>query len=131
MKKALKEVISAIENGYKIEDSRGTVYKQEFGIKFLDYLKKSVENNDLENQPKQERQGYICQKTNKNCDDEMCYSASNCNIDNSLIKESKNFSFEEISNQFHQIAKDYKDEFNSDDETKIFKTHSEFSWKRF
>ena len=48
MKKALKEVVSAIENGQKVEDSRGVVYKQEFGEKFLDYLKKSLENNDLE-----------------------------------------------------------------------------------
>lgn len=32
--KALKEVISAIENGQKIEDHRGIVYKQEFGEAF-------------------------------------------------------------------------------------------------
>ncbi len=73
--------------------------------------------------PKEE-QSYICPKTNQNCDDEMCDSASNCNIDNPLITDSKELSFEEISNQFHQIAKDYKDEFN-DDETKISKTYSD------
>jgi hypothetical protein len=44
MKKALKEVISAIENGKKVEDGRGVVYKQDFGENFLEYLKKSLEN---------------------------------------------------------------------------------------
>jgi hypothetical protein len=44
MKKALKEVISAIENGKKVEDGRGVFYKQDFGENFLEYLKKSLEN---------------------------------------------------------------------------------------
>ena len=73
---------------------------------------------------KEETQSYICPKTNGICDDEMCDSASNCNIDNPLLTDSKEISFEEISNKFHQIAKDYKVEFN-DDETKISKTYSD------
>jgi hypothetical protein len=48
MKKALKEVISAIENGKKVEDGRGVVYKQDFGENFLEYLKKSLENTDFD-----------------------------------------------------------------------------------
>jgi hypothetical protein len=46
MKKALKEVISAIENGKKVEDGRGVVYKQDFGENFLEYLKqKNLDNS--------------------------------------------------------------------------------------
>ena len=104
----------------EVELKKGFEDGSSYGYNFLDY-KIIISKED----PKQETQSYICPKTNQNCDDEMCDSASNCNIDNSLIKESKNFSFEEISSLYHQIAKDYKDEFNYDDKTKIAKTHSD------
>lgn len=38
-KTALKEVIKAIERGKVVKDHRGTVYQQEFGEAFLQYLK--------------------------------------------------------------------------------------------
>ena len=77
MEKELRQVISAIENGKKIQDNRGIVYTQEFGASFINKLKNIVN-----------QQSYICPKTNQNCDDEMCDSASNCNI-SSEIKENK------------------------------------------
>lgn len=115
MRNELKEVISAIENGQKTEDSRGVVYKQEFGEAFLNKLKDVL---------KKEEQ-YICPKTKNFCDDEMCDSAKNCNI-SSEIKENKEPSFDEISNQFHQIAKDYKHPFEGD-EMKSCKSENESS----
>lgn len=66
---------------------------------------------------------YTCPKTKNVCDDEMCDSPKNCNI-SSEIKENKEPSFEEISNQFHQIAKDYKYPFKSD-EMKSCKSENE------
>lgn len=47
MRKALKEVIQAIESGRKIQDERGFVYTQEFGEKFLDYLKEELHKDDI------------------------------------------------------------------------------------
>lgn len=112
MEKELRQVISAIENGKKIQDNRGIVYTQEFGESFLNKLKNIVN-----------QQSYICPKTNQNCDDEMCDSASNCNI-SSEIKENKEPSFEEISNQFHQIVNDFKHPFE-EYEMKSCKTYSD------
>lgn len=56
MEKTIKEVISAIENGSKIEDSRGIVYRQEFGEAFLNKLKETVK---LQEKPEPTVLGYF------------------------------------------------------------------------
>ena len=42
MSHKLREVILAIEGGCKIKDSRGIVYRQEFGEAFLSHLKEGL-----------------------------------------------------------------------------------------
>jgi len=45
--------------------------------------------------PKEEIQSYICPKTNKQCDDECCVSAENCNIGEGVFSEPEQDNFYE------------------------------------
>lgn len=57
---------------------------------------------------------YTCPKTKKLCNDGMCGSANNCNI-GSDIQDSNEINFEEIVNQCHKIAKDFKHLFDGEE----------------
>ena len=44
---ALRAVIQAIENGQRVDDHRGVVYQQQFGIAFVTNLKKALDDGTL------------------------------------------------------------------------------------
>jgi len=55
--------------------------------------------------PKEEIQSYICPKTNKQCDDECCVSAENCNIGEGVFSEQDNF-YEQLVKYFQNTPRE-------------------------
>ena len=61
----------------------------------------------LYDESKQEKLGYICPQTKKQCDDECCVSAEDCHIESSfsILEESKKETLEEASWRFNPLKK--------------------------